>query len=96
MPDFRITAKAIGDLRYIGRYTQDRWGREQRNNYLSMLDSCFHTIAYQPRIGVACDNIRSGYRKYHVGRHLLFYRQINNHIEIIRILHDSMDMESHL
>ncbi len=96
MTDFHITAKAIDDLRSIGRYTQNHWGREQRNKYLSMLNDCFHTIAYQPRIGVTCDNIRSGYRKYHVGRHLIFYRQINSRIEIIRILHDNMDIESHL
>jgi toxin ParE1/3/4 len=31
-----------------------------------------------------------------VGRHLIFYRQRADSIEIIRILHDRMDIESHL
>ncbi len=95
MPRFRLSAKAMDDLRSIGRYTQKNWGREQRNQYLSMLDACFHTIANQPEVGISCENIRLCYRKYHVGRHLVFYRQGAKSVEIIRILHDSMDIESH-
>jgi len=95
MPVFRLSAKAMDDLRAIGRYTQDNWGREQRNKYLSMLDACFYTIVHQTGIGIACDYIRLGYRKYHAGRHLIFYRQNAKDIEIIRILHDSMDIASH-
>lgn len=72
MPGFRLTSKAMDDLISIGRYTQNNWGREQRNKYLSMLDACFHTIANEPAVGIGCDNIRLGYRKYHVGRHLNF------------------------
>jgi toxin ParE1/3/4 len=30
MPTFRLTAKARADLRDIGRYTQEVWGRDQR------------------------------------------------------------------
>ncbi len=75
MLTFRLTQKAIEDLKDIGRYTQENWGREQRNLYLSRLDACFHTIAREPQIGKACDYIRPGYRKYHLGRHLIFYRQ---------------------
>ena len=93
MPIFRLTVKALDDLKSIGRYTGLNWGREQRNKYLSMLDSSFHAIADQPGIGTRCDDIRHGYRKYHVGRHLIFYREGKQQIEIIRILHDSMDVD---
>jgi toxin ParE1/3/4 len=30
-----------------------------------------------------------------MGRHLIFYRETAKDIEIIRILHDRMDVESH-
>jgi toxin ParE1/3/4 len=93
---FRLLKRAMDDLISIGRYTQQTWGREQRNKYLSMLDNGFYTIAQQPEIGVACDFIRSGYRKYHVGRHLIFYRISTTHIEIVRILHERMDIPNHL
>lgn len=95
MIDLRLTKKALEDLRSIGRYTEKKWGRDQRNKYLTKLDDSFNTIAREPHIGLACDYIRDGYRKYHVGRHLIFYRQTEIFVEIIRILHDRMDVESH-
>ena len=37
MPGFSLTKKAKDDLKAIGRYTQDTWGREQRNRDLRLL-----------------------------------------------------------
>ena len=96
MPAFLLSEKALEDLKSIGRYTQKTWGRKQRNKYLSKLDESFHILSKQPQLGTARDDIRKGYRVYHVGRHLIFYRQKPNVIEIIRILHDRMNVESHL
>jgi toxin ParE1/3/4 len=96
MAMFRLTQLALADLRSIGRYTQRNWGREQRNRYLTKLDECFHLLAEKPLRGVSCDDLRSGYRKYPVGRHIVFYREAQAGIEIIRILHVSMDVESNL
>ena len=96
MASFRLTERAKADLRSIGRYTQAAWGREQRNTYLARLDTSFHLLAREPHRARACDDIRPGYRKYHVGRHLIFYRESLEGVEIIRILHDRMDIEAHL
>jgi toxin ParE1/3/4 len=96
MPTFRLTAKALADLKSIASYTEDTWGREQRNKYLAKLDECFHILAAKPHMGRSCDDISMGYRKYHVGRHLIFYRLSDKDIEIIRILHDRMDIEIYL
>ncbi|MGB5748621.1 MAG: type II toxin-antitoxin system RelE/ParE family toxin [Desulfobacterales bacterium] len=96
MPVFRLSAKSLEDLKSIGRFTLKSWGREQRNIYLSKLDESFHILAEQPYLGNARDDIRKGYRVYHVGRHLIFYRQKSIAIEIIRILHDRMDVKTHL
>ena len=93
---FQLTNKAVDDLRAIARYTQYRWGLEQRNIYLKRLDESFRTIAREPKIGAACEHIRKGYRKYHVGRHLVFYFQTETHIQIVRILHERMDVEKHI
>jgi len=96
MSTFRLSAKSFEDLKSIARFTLKSWGREQRNIYLSKLDESFHILAEQPHLGNARDDIRKGYRVYHVGRHLIFYRQKSIGIEIIRILHDRMDVEAHL
>jgi toxin ParE1/3/4 len=94
MTIFRLTQLALTDLRSIGSYTQATWGREQRNRYLTKLDECFHLLAQKPQQGRNCDDIRVGYRKYSIGRHLIFYREAQAGIEIIRVLHNSMDYRS--
>jgi len=96
MPEYKISAKALDDLKSIGRYTSRKWGKPQRNKYLGMIDDSFQAISIQPELGMACNYIKPGYRKYHAGKHLIFYRQKRDHIEIIRILHDSMDIIRHL
>lgn len=97
MPGFFLTKKAKDDLKAIGRYTQDTWGCEQRNLYLSLLDKAFHNLAVHPLMGRDCSAIRPGYRKHGVGKHLVFYRQIKTgEIEIVRILHERMDDEQHI
>ena len=95
MPSFTLTKRALNDLVEIGTYTQRHWGCGQRNNYLTMLDGCFQQLAANPLMGKDCSEIREGYRKMSAGTHVIFYRQ--KHIfkvEIVRILHGRMDIDS--
>lgn len=81
----------------IGRYTREQWGKTQQIRYLSQLDTAFHDLAEKPEIGRACNDIRAGYYKFGVGKHLIFYRHNReDQIEIVRILHSRMDIEQHL
>jgi toxin ParE1/3/4 len=93
---FQLTNKAVEDLRSIARFTQRNWGIDQRNTYLKRLDDGFHTIAREPDIGTACEHIRKGYRKYHIGRHLIFYYQTDTRVRIVRILHERMDVKKYI
>ena len=97
MPSFTLTNMAKADLKDIGRYTHYKWGREQRNHYLLILDACFRQLAENPFNGKDCSEIRSGYHKFNVVSHIIFYRQItSDSIEIVRVLHGHMDVENHL
>jgi toxin ParE1/3/4 len=94
--DFIVSKKAFDDLLQIGRYTEREWGKSQRNAYLKQLDKSFYALATMPLIGTSCEEVRKGYRKYAMGNHLVFYRQANVvTIEIVRVLHGSMDVEQH-
>ena len=94
---FVLTAKAVDDLKEIGRYTQKTWGVAQRNKYLQMLDDGFHELADDPQRGLDCRDVREGYRKLKVGRHVIFYRLKQNQlVEIVRVLHEKMDFDTHL
>lgn len=94
MTPFKISAKARGDLKSIATYTQKRWGRAQRNIYLKQFDDIFHTLAGSPELGTHCDLIKPGYLKLPQGSHVIFYKHGSNcKIEIIRILHEKMDVD---
>jgi toxin ParE1/3/4 len=95
MPRFRLKAAAHADLKGIAKYTEQTWNHEQRNSYLGELDQAFHRLAENIELGEVCDHIRSGYRVFPVGSHLIFYKiGAGNVIEIIRVLHKRMDVSS--
>lgn len=96
MTMFKITNKAREDLIGIARFTETKWGRDQRRFYLKQLDSTFHALAENPHLGRSCNYIRQGYFKYAEGSHVIFFRFGNEAcIEIVRILHKRMDVASH-
>ena len=95
MKAFELTNKAKEDLRKIATYTQNRWGRDQRNLYIKQLDDSFHLLSKNPLAGKECAHIKKGYRKFPQGSHIVFYKEgSKGKITIIRILHQSMDIES--
>ncbi len=94
MATFNLTEKAKSDLKDIARFTQKRWGREQRNKYLKDLDTCFYRLSGNPSLGRECNEVRTGYFKFPTGRHVIYYRSISkSQVEIVRIFHESMDVE---
>jgi len=92
---FDLTKSARDDLRAIARFTQSQWGIRQRNSYLKEMDQIFHSLAKNPLMGKACDEIREGYRKFPHGIHVIYYRLPNeDDLLIVRILHGAMDVDS--
>jgi toxin ParE1/3/4 len=96
MPEILIRPRVREDLKTIWRYSFRQWGERQADLYLGQLDDGIRTLVDFPDIGVPCDHIRAGYRKLQVNRHLIFYRRRDRRIEIVRVLHQAMDVESHL
>lgn len=97
MPNFKLSRKAKADLKSIARYTEQEWGREQRNHYLLQFDQQFHLLGENPSVGQSCNEISPGYRQHPQGSHIIFYRPDSNGVvEIIRILHKRMLQEVHL
>ncbi len=84
------------DLIDIWIYTFKNWGENKADSYLDELESAFNLIAENPYIGNNSDEIRLGYRQYHINRHIIFYRIADKTIHVIRILYDQMDFFKHL
>jgi len=87
-------ALAEKDLIKIWLYSYDNWGEPQADKYLDQLDAAFTLIAENPAIGAACDDVREGYRKYSVNRHLIMYRTSKTTLHIIRVLGEEMDYKA--
>ena len=52
-------------------------------------------IVNYPEIGIACDDIREGYRYFRINEHDVYYKITTNRIVIIRVLHESMKPSLH-
>lgn len=97
MRSVELSKAALADLKAIARFTQSRWGIRQRNACLKEIDQVFRTLAENPQMGKACDEIRTGYRKHPHGTHVIYYKLPGeNELLIVRILHAAMDVDSNI
>jgi toxin ParE1/3/4 len=93
---FVLSPRAETDLDEIWDYTADRWGLDQAETYTRDIWQRIQAVAERPAIGQNCSDIRAGYYKISCGSHFLFYRLIAEGIDVVRILHERMDYDSHL
>lgn len=91
-----ISKNAISDIEDIWRYTVKKWSADQANRYYQLIFDEINFICSKPESGKQIDHIRAGYRMSKVKSHLLFYRVVNNTVEVVRILHERMDIEAKL
>jgi toxin ParE1/3/4 len=96
MLGYLLTPRARADLDEIWDYTAKRWSVAQAERYLREIQRGVEAVASKPGLGRRCDEIRAAYYKMPVGSHILFYRRTDSRIQIVRILHQSMDVERHL
>ena len=67
----------------------------QADSYYSEIMDMIESLAAGERQGRKVD-VRQGYLKYPVGKHHVYFRRSDSGIEVIRILHQSMDVNLHL
>jgi toxin ParE1/3/4 len=92
-----LSPAAIADLEEIWDYTCTCWKEDQADVYLRDLQVAMERIADNPRTGRAYDDVRAGYRGHRAGSHTLYYRTADvGLVDVVRILHDRMDVDRHL
>jgi toxin ParE1/3/4 len=87
---------AESDLIDIWLYSFDKWGEAQANKYLKALDVQMAKLLTHPLLGRSRDSLRLGYRSIQLERHVVFYRVSETEVEVVRVLHVSMEPELHL
>ena len=94
MAKYELTNKATKDLGKIWNYTVDTWSENQADHYYHMLLNSCQDIADEEVNGKPYEGIYSGLLGIKAGKHIIFYRQINDDlVEIARFLHERMDLK---
>jgi toxin ParE1/3/4 len=104
----RLTAAAEADFQDILRWTLEQFGEVQAQVYADTLSTALESLATGPKVigAKARNDIARGLFTLHVarhgrkGRHFIMFRigrdKNRKVIEVLRLLHDSMDLERHL
>lgn len=97
MAQYFLTRKAINYLAEIWDNTCNTWSEVQAEKYYELLLDQFKNLSENPDLGKEYTHISNNLFAYIFKMHLIFYRKIDpDKIEITRILHQRMDVKSHL
>lgn len=87
---------AKNDIDRIWEYTAQNWGEAQAVRYIRDIQTVCEGLTTGETVSRSIDSIRAGYRKSACGSHMVYYKHNDERISIIRILHQSMDVERHI
>ncbi|MBI3883984.1 MAG: type II toxin-antitoxin system RelE/ParE family toxin [Sphingobacteriales bacterium] len=95
---YKISVKAAEDIEKIWLYTFENWSLEQADRYVNLIFDEIEYLVNNPKSGMDYNHIRKNYRCSKVKSHLVLYRIVDKQsdIEIIRVLHQRMDIENRL
>ena len=80
------------DLEDIFDYTMDEFGFEQAEKYLTEIEEVFQSLLINQELGKKRNEIKEGLYSFPKDNHIIFYRILDNHIRIVRVLHGSRDI----
>ena len=95
--NFKLSKQAELDLEKIWLYTFEEWSLQQADYYLDLILNEIEYISENPKSGKDYNEVRRGYFRSRVKSHFIFYKVniIDDYVEIIRILYQQMDIDSH-
>ena len=94
---YSISEKANQDIEKIWLYTFENWSIEQADRYYNLILDEIEFISENFESGKSADYIKKGYRSSIVKSQIIFYKKSKrNSIEIIRVLHQKMDIENRI
>jgi toxin ParE1/3/4 len=94
---YGLSPLAALDLGRIWDYSAEHWGADQADLYVRQIGMACADLASGRKQGRSIDLLRAGYLRYPTGSHVLFYRWgTGRRMEVVRILHQRMDVGLHL
>ena len=96
MAGHALSPAARADIEEIRDCKVRHWSEAQAERYTRTIRDACEALGDGTLSGRSAEDIRAGYRKAAVGSHVLFYRVRADVVEIVRILHRSMDVGRHI
>ena len=97
MANVILRQKAVDDLNSIWDYTFETWSEKQADTYYASIKMACKKIGENPDIGNVYPEISKNILGLKSGKHILFYQMVSNdYVEIVRILHERMDLENRI
>ncbi|WP_348799023.1 type II toxin-antitoxin system RelE/ParE family toxin [Flavobacterium adhaerens] len=97
MSKYIISEKALEDINNIWIYTAENWSVEQANRYYNLIIDEIEYIIDNFDMAHDFGKIRKSYRFSKVKSHLIFFKKDKtNEIEVVRVLHERMNVENRL
>ena len=97
MSEYIISEKALEDINNIWIYTAENWSVEQADRYYNLIIDEIEYVIRNFDTARDFGEIRKSYKCSKVKSHLIFFKKDKmNEIEVIRVLHERMDIESRL
>ncbi len=95
MKALSFTPRAVADIDAIWDYSAAKWGENQADAYTDAIrDMCKALVSGKKRGRET--NLRIRYLKVKCRSHVIYYRDLPDRLEIIRVLHSAQDVERHL
>ena len=97
MLKYVISEKALEDINNIWIYTAENWSVEQADRYYNLIIDEIEYIVDNLDMARDFGKIRKSYRYSKVKSHIIFFKKDKtNEIEVVRVLHESMDIKNRL
>lgn len=91
MNQYRVSDLARSDLNEIWDYIAHD-NPEVADRFIGSLVSRFPKLAAMPELGRSREELARNLRSFPVGRYIIFYRSMQEGIEIVRVLHGARDL----
>jgi len=97
MSVYIISEKALEDINNIWVYTAENWSVEQADRYYNLIIDEIEYIVDNLDMAREFGEIRKSYSYSKVKSHLIFFKKhITDEVEVVRVLHERMDIENRL
>ncbi len=96
MSKYILSTETQNSLKEIQIYSTKKFGKERTRQYLTNIRNRMEALAKNPSRGIVREDLKVGYHSDFIGTHTIYYKIQSTHIDIIDVLHQSMDPSKHI